>query len=582
MVEGSECNYTDNFNIGGVATDPAGNIYVSGLYRTTINFGEKANFTTARNAATWQGDPQEKRGDIFVVKLDDKGEAIWGVTSSGDPILYENPKATVVKGDKIYLTGVIQGNPASKVKLGDMPVQVTEKQSLFVACMSKETGAFEWVKVLESKNNAGCNKAYAKPMNINVDGNNIYLSGSFQGDMLDGANTILSSKIKKLHGYVIKCNAQDGSVVAAVETTSSNKNDILETEAVHAIGNKVFALGYGLMTNSYLYVYDENLTPESKQEFIVKKSFFGSTGGAAFVDDNIVNMTRMKNTATIPGATGTIKTVVYNGNNNWGCLYTCHSISDFISMLKLDDDVNYEGAEEKNCDLAIYKRNFTHTKWQSLYLPFDMKYEDWCGMFEVARINDVHEFDDNNDGVIDRTQLEVIILGEGAKTEANVPYMFKAKATGIQKLSAADVFVKPAAPYEHDVTSWNTRFIFHGTYDGVTGDDMFNNKYYAFADGGLKQVSQPVPMKGYRWYLDIQDRAGEKLPTAKAISLRIVDEEGNVTGVEEVELDGNAAAGNGYSAGVYNLQGQKVRDNADDLVGLPKGVYIINGKKVIL
>lgn len=33
---------------------------------------------------------------------------------------------------------------------------------------------------------------------------------------------------------------------------------------------------------------------------------------------------------------------------------------------------------------------------------------------------------------------------------------------------------------------------------------------------------------------------------------------------------------------IYNLQGQKVRSNATSLEGLPKGVYIINGKKIVI
>ena len=34
-------------------------------------------------------------------------------------------------------------------------------------------------------------------------------------------------------------------------------------------------------------------------------------------------------------------------------------------------------------------------------------------------------------------------------------------------------------------------------------------------------------------------------------------------------------------AGVYNLNGVKVLDNAQDLTALPKGIYIVNGKKVV-
>ena len=33
---------------------------------------------------------------------------------------------------------------------------------------------------------------------------------------------------------------------------------------------------------------------------------------------------------------------------------------------------------------------------------------------------------------------------------------------------------------------------------------------------------------------------------------------------------------------VYNLNGQVVRANADDLTGLQKGIYIVGGKKIMV
>lgn len=34
--------------------------------------------------------------------------------------------------------------------------------------------------------------------------------------------------------------------------------------------------------------------------------------------------------------------------------------------------------------------------------------------------------------------------------------------------------------------------------------------------------------------------------------------------------------------GVYTLGGQKVKEQAEDLQDLPQGIYIINGKKVVV
>lgn len=56
-------------------------------------------------------------------------------------------------------------------------------------------------------------------------------------------------------------------------------------------------------------------------------------------------------------------------------------------------------------------------------------------------------------------------------------------------------------------------------------------------------------------------------------------EEGVVTGIEGVENTVVNKVANGH---VFNLNGQLVRANANSLEGLEKGVYIVNGKKVVV
>ena len=44
------------------------------------------------------------------------------------------------------------------------------------------------------------------------------------------------------------------------------------------------------------------------------------------------------------------------------------------------------------------------------------------------------------------------------------------------------------------------------------------------------------------------------------------------------DVDPDALNALGVATGVYNLNGQKV---SDDMHNLPKGIYIVNGKKII-
>jgi len=54
----------------------------------------------------------------------------------------------------------------------------------------------------------------------------------------------------------------------------------------------------------------------------------------------------------------------------------------------------------------------------------------------------------------------------------------------------------------------------------------------------------------------------------------LVNVDGMVTGINEMQFD--------KSVDVYDLRGNKIRSNTTDLNGLQKGVYIVNGKKVVV
>jgi hypothetical protein len=54
-----------------------------------------------------------------------------------------------------------------------------------------------------------------------------------------------------------------------------------------------------------------------------------------------------------------------------------------------------------------------------------------------------------------------------------------------------------------------------------------------------------------------------------------VNVDGQATAVDGINPDAEATAGN-----VYNLNGQQVRHNTTTLSGLPKGIYVVSGKKI--
>ena len=88
--------------------------------------------------------------------------------------------------------------------------------------------------------------------------------------------------------------------------------------------------------------------------------------------------------------------------------------------------------------------------------------------------------------------------------------------------------------------------------------------------------------KGYRSYID-KDKTGTTTTTAKALSISFSgvedgDDNGTTTEIRVTELADDVIQTLGIG-GVYNLNGQKV---ADTTRNLPAGIYIVNGRKVVV
>lgn len=236
----------------------------------------------------------------------------------------------------------------------------------------------------------------------------------------------------------------------------------------------------------------------------------------------------------------------------------------------LHDGEEYDETEEKEWSRVRYIRNFTHTNWQALYVPFSMKYEDWCNDFEIAKLNDVHQFDDDDDGEVDRTLLEGIKIKKG-HTAPNTPYLIRSKRAGEKEIHLSDVTVFPAEENSFDVTNWDLKFTFIGTYREISGITMRANGYYAMGDGKLRQASSDSNhLSAYRWYLVITDRYGAP-KKSRDVKVYIRGEE-DATGIEMLKDMPAPSPVHEF----FDLKGQRVTSPEQT------GVYIRNGNKFIV
>lgn len=218
-----------------------------------------------------------------------------------------------------------------------------------------------------------------------------------------------------------------------------------------------------------------------------------------------------------------------------------------------------------------YVRNFTNTRWQALYVPFAIPYSELEGKFEVAALNDIHQYDRDEDGVIDDTELEVIKVKSGS-LEPNVPYVIRSLSTGEKTISLHNVTLEPTEDNSFDVSSWYYLYTFSGTYSMV--NDMYTQGHLGFSNGSLvTAASDAETLKAMRWYLDIESRDAKQPKTPAMVRIHVWGEDSD----EETEGIGviNASSTHHSSTtSTFDLQGRQ-QMNAG------KGLYIVNGKKIM-
>ena len=278
---------------------------------------------------------------------------------------------------------------------------------------------------------------------------------------------------------------------------------------------------------------------------------------------------------------------VYTFDSNVTVNATLHSYTDGICTecghaVIIDGAVTeYSVAVERACPIT-YTRTFNNTEWQALYVPFAMSYDDWKEDFDVAKINDIHQFDVNNDGDFDdaedKTIMEMLKVNNGT-LKANNPYMIRAKSTGEKSITIENATLMPTEVNSIDCSSVERKYVFTGTYNTIDGETMVNNKYYAMSGGGVKYTtSTSVSLKPFRWYMQIMDRDGQLLESAAEIKVVVSGEDDwDVTGIESVK-DGDGTF-KVYSIGGVLVRSVKAADIKQATEGLPKGLYIVNGKK---
>ena len=247
-----------------------------------------------------------------------------------------------------------------------------------------------------------------------------------------------------------------------------------------------------------------------------------------------------------------------------------------IPPISLKDNEAYTQDSQVDGVDVSYTRNFTNTKWQALYLPFSLKYEDWKDDFEVARINAVRQYDTDDDGEIVETVLEFVKMKNG-NIKPNTPYLIKAKEKGEKTLFVENTTVYKAEKKSVECSTTTEKFIFTGLYEKMSLLQKASGKYYVMDKGNLSKITTLSDIGPYRWTMTREDRNSaygiKNNNMSKEISIRVIGEE--TTGVSELRMTNDELPV--YESPVYDINGRKVNEN-----NLKPGIYVKNGKKFIV
>lgn len=271
-------------------------------------------------------------------------------------------------------------------------------------------------------------------------------------------------------------------------------------------------------------------------------------------------------------------------NQPSGILALSEKVAYDPSSLKLGDAVNTKPMYET----ITLDRKFTTGKWNTICLPFTMTEK------EVETV-----FGKNTELIIlDRVNVDAghasifMTYHEIQNILAGYPYLIKPT----QDVDHIEVHNKVIDPDQQVLAFSNNGYTSKGTSNFCTADvtnakGTVNNYSYCLKAGDIFLNSNTLYVSagnsylyGYRSYLELEPGA----TGAKSVSMNYSkawfddEEESETTSIAVAEFAPDALEAMGITTtgnGVYNLGGQRV---ADTLTGLPKGIYIMNGNKVVV
>lgn len=248
-----------------------------------------------------------------------------------------------------------------------------------------------------------------------------------------------------------------------------------------------------------------------------------------------------------------------------------------VEAFTLNDATVYNSKAEFTVKELTYNRTFKHDGWQAVYVPFELKCDQIPADYEVATINNFHEFE-QKDGSFN-TVLEVKPVKNSITIPALTPCLIRLKqapeTAEAKTLQFTNVSFAAAADKKIDCASVTRYYQFLGTLNAKTGFDTTSD--FVINEGELWKTGSDTELNPQRWYLNASDRTGSELNPSVQLSRIAIHVIG---GDETTDIDGiyvktDTEDVSSSRQGIYDLHGRKLS------VEPTSGIYIKDGKKYV-
>ena len=271
---------------------------------------------------------------------------------------------------------------------------------------------------------------------------------------------------------------------------------------------------------------------------------------------------------------------------------------EFVDVSKVKDVVLEDGkdysapTDAANANVTL-NRTFYKNRWNAICLPYSINRRQIEEVFgDGTMVVLMKNIDTSNKKVmfIEHANQDII---------AGYPYLIfpttkddkgKTNHDPITGITTRATFGEADSPLFSVGTDGNTypftepmqsdALVFKGTFTNAT---LNEGSYVVTNKGVLSRIPKDkdgMKIRPYRSYIYFNRQTAG----AKAISLQSMNvngfenDEDNTTGIENLLFESGILT---HSADVYSIDGQLVRSKALNFNGLPKGVYIVNGKKYV-